>query len=194
MQIVLKEKGFYDGPVDGVFGARMRTGLIAFQRSQGFQATGQIDSQTVTALKVNVQQGTQPSATGQGGTQGARQSARHAATAASQSAARPAGRPAAFHERSVGTAACQPARHARRRSAPHERLRFRPNSNRLRRAAPPGSRAGRQNKLTVTHIGATWAPLPRGFFYCEERGLGEAAGWVVVVALAVGPLKGRGAS
>ena len=69
VQIVLKEKGFYDGPVDGVFGARMRTGLIAFQRSQGFQATGQIDSQTVTALKVNVQQGTQPSATGQGGTQ-----------------------------------------------------------------------------------------------------------------------------
>jgi len=67
VQIVLKEKGVYDGPIDGVFGPRMRTALITFQRSQGLQVTGQIDVRTVTALNVNVRQGTQPSATGQSG-------------------------------------------------------------------------------------------------------------------------------
>jgi peptidoglycan hydrolase-like protein with peptidoglycan-binding domain len=64
VQIVLKEKRLYDGPIDGVFGPRLRTAVIAFQRSQGFALTGQIDTRTVTALNVNVRQNT---TTGQGG-------------------------------------------------------------------------------------------------------------------------------
>ena len=66
VQIVLKERRLYDGPIDGVFGPRLRTAVIAFQRSQGFALTGQIDTRTVTALNVNVRQNT---TTGQGGMQ-----------------------------------------------------------------------------------------------------------------------------
>jgi peptidoglycan hydrolase-like protein with peptidoglycan-binding domain len=68
LQIVLKEKGFFDGNPDGVFGARTRQALIAFQRQQGFQATGQIDTRTVTALGISSRQqgGAQPSTSGQG--------------------------------------------------------------------------------------------------------------------------------
>ena len=68
LQIVLKEKGFFEGEPDGVFGPRTRQALIVFQRQQGFQASGQIDSQTVTALGISTRQqgGAQPSTSGQG--------------------------------------------------------------------------------------------------------------------------------
>jgi peptidoglycan hydrolase-like protein with peptidoglycan-binding domain len=75
IQIVLNEKGFNIGRPDGVLGTRTTQALIAFQRQQGFQASGRIDSQTVTALglsnKIGVQGGAQgagqSSTTGQGG-------------------------------------------------------------------------------------------------------------------------------
>ena len=68
LQIVLKEKGFFEGEPDGVFGPRTRQALIVFQRQQGFQASGRIDSQTVTALGISTRQqgGAQPSTSGQG--------------------------------------------------------------------------------------------------------------------------------
>jgi peptidoglycan hydrolase-like protein with peptidoglycan-binding domain len=68
LQIVLKEKGFFEGEPDGVLGPRTRQALIAFQREQGLQATGQIDVRTVTALGISTRQqgGAQPSTTGQG--------------------------------------------------------------------------------------------------------------------------------
>jgi peptidoglycan hydrolase-like protein with peptidoglycan-binding domain len=68
MQIVLKEKGFFRGEPDGVFGPQTRQALIVFQRQQGFQASGRIDSQTVTALGISTRQqgGAQPSTSGQG--------------------------------------------------------------------------------------------------------------------------------
>jgi peptidoglycan hydrolase-like protein with peptidoglycan-binding domain len=91
VQIALNQKGFNIGTPDGVLGARTKQALVQFQQQQGFQATGQIDTQTVTALGVSVsttgqggmqqppaaqgagQQGgqsaTQPSTTGQGGAQ-----------------------------------------------------------------------------------------------------------------------------
>ena len=44
VQIVLKEKGFYDGPSTACSARGCGQALIAFQRAQGFQATGQIDT------------------------------------------------------------------------------------------------------------------------------------------------------
>jgi hypothetical protein len=73
VQITLSQKGFNVGEPDGVLGARTREALIAFQRNQGFQASGQIDQQTMTALGVSgTQQGnqSQPSTTGQAGQPG----------------------------------------------------------------------------------------------------------------------------
>jgi hypothetical protein len=74
VQIALKEKGFYRGEPDGVLGRGTTQALISFQRQQGFQANGRIDTQTVSALgvsNVSGQQGNQngspASTTGQGG-------------------------------------------------------------------------------------------------------------------------------
>jgi len=74
VQIALKEKGFYRGEPDGVLGTQTTQALITFQRQQGFQANGRIDTQTVTALGVSNlsgqqgnQGGSQPSPTGQSG-------------------------------------------------------------------------------------------------------------------------------
>ena len=50
VQVVLKQKGFVVD-VDGVLGPRTRQAIIAFQRQQGFQATGEIDQQTSGALE-----------------------------------------------------------------------------------------------------------------------------------------------
>lgn len=46
----LWELGHNPGPVDGVFGARTRAALVAFQRDHGLQATGVLDGATFTAL------------------------------------------------------------------------------------------------------------------------------------------------
>jgi peptidoglycan hydrolase-like protein with peptidoglycan-binding domain len=51
IQQVLIDRGF-DVELDGVFGPRTRSALIAFQRREGLQATGRIDTRTVTALGV----------------------------------------------------------------------------------------------------------------------------------------------
>jgi hypothetical protein len=74
VQNALKEKGFYRGQPDGVLGPQTTEALITFQRQQGFQANGRIDTQTVTALGMSNlsgqqgnQGGTQPSTTGQNG-------------------------------------------------------------------------------------------------------------------------------
>ena len=49
-QMLLKEKGFDVGDVDGVLGPRTRRALIAFQRQQGLEPSGQIDQRTASAL------------------------------------------------------------------------------------------------------------------------------------------------
>jgi hypothetical protein len=58
LQQVLVDRGF-SVEVDGVWGPRTREALISFQRKEGLQVTGQIDTRTVTALgvqgRVNVQ-------------------------------------------------------------------------------------------------------------------------------------------
>jgi len=46
----LKDRGYYGGPVDGVMGPRTAAALRAYQRDRGLSATGQLDSQTASAL------------------------------------------------------------------------------------------------------------------------------------------------
>ncbi|HKT23971.1 MAG TPA: peptidoglycan-binding protein [Terriglobales bacterium] len=50
LQQVLIERGFYHGHVDGVFGPEMREAVISFQRKEGLEANGSIDTKTVNAL------------------------------------------------------------------------------------------------------------------------------------------------
>jgi len=50
VQTVLIREGFLRGRVTGVFDATTREALITFQRRKGFEASGRIDSRTVTAL------------------------------------------------------------------------------------------------------------------------------------------------
>ena len=57
VQIVLKEKGLYRGEPDGVLGTATTQALIAFQRREGLQANGRIDTRTVTALGVSNRSG-----------------------------------------------------------------------------------------------------------------------------------------
>jgi hypothetical protein len=55
VQGVLIERGLLSGEADGILGADTRAALITFQRQEGFQTTGSIDSRTVTALGVSNQ-------------------------------------------------------------------------------------------------------------------------------------------
>ena len=73
VQLVLIDRGF-SLEADGRLGARTRNALIQFQRREGLQATGRIDSSTVTSLGVSIRSNQQPSTTGQDG--GSQQSPR----------------------------------------------------------------------------------------------------------------------
>jgi hypothetical protein len=94
VQTALKSQGF-EVVVDGQMGPRTMAALTQFQRRQGLQATGKIDSQTVAALGVNVKgaQG-QPSTTGQNPPTGSQPSAKPptSSTPAPQPPANPTGR------------------------------------------------------------------------------------------------------
>lgn len=68
VQIVLRQKGF-DIEVDGVMGPRTRQAIIAFQRQQGLQATGEIDQRTSLALGVSRSSPGSDQTTGQGSPQ-----------------------------------------------------------------------------------------------------------------------------
>jgi len=70
VQQVLIQRGF-SVEVDGRLGPRTRQALIQFQQRQGLQATGRIDSRTVSELGVSVRSnqggdGQRPSTSGQG--------------------------------------------------------------------------------------------------------------------------------
>ncbi|MGL3110066.1 peptidoglycan-binding protein [Bradyrhizobium sp. BR 1432] len=69
VQRVLIERGLMSGQADGILGPATREALITFQRREGFQTTGSIDTRTVAALGVSNQiratQG-QSTTTGQG--------------------------------------------------------------------------------------------------------------------------------
>ena len=62
LQRLLKEKGFYQGIVDGDFGGRTQRAVRQFQRSQGLPVTGVVDHATWRALGVScAQEPTPPS-------------------------------------------------------------------------------------------------------------------------------------
>lgn len=52
VQQALKEKGYYDYTVDGIFGTRTRTAVINFQRDNGLQPDGIAGEKTLKALGV----------------------------------------------------------------------------------------------------------------------------------------------
>ena len=91
IQIVLNERGFNIGRPDGRLGRRTVEALTAFQRKQGFQATGRIDAQTASALGVsNVSGGQSGGATaGQGGASSQSGKAQQAPAQQNQGASKP---------------------------------------------------------------------------------------------------------
>ncbi|HET8543438.1 MAG TPA: peptidoglycan-binding protein, partial [Pseudolabrys sp.] len=50
IQLVLIKRGYFHGRADGVWSPTVREALITFQRKEGFEATGRIDTRTITAL------------------------------------------------------------------------------------------------------------------------------------------------
>ncbi|MBE6750371.1 MAG: spore cortex-lytic enzyme [Ruminococcaceae bacterium] len=52
IQTILKQKGYYSGNVDGIFGLATKNAVIAFQRDNGLVADGIAGSKTLTALGI----------------------------------------------------------------------------------------------------------------------------------------------
>jgi peptidoglycan hydrolase-like protein with peptidoglycan-binding domain len=52
VQEALARRGYYAGEVDGVIGPETRNAIREFQRDNGLQVTGDINSQLVQALKL----------------------------------------------------------------------------------------------------------------------------------------------
>jgi peptidoglycan hydrolase-like protein with peptidoglycan-binding domain len=63
VQQALSDKGFNAGPADGKWGSKTQSALKKFQKSEGMQASGQLDQQTLASLGVS------GSAAGGGGTE-----------------------------------------------------------------------------------------------------------------------------
>jgi peptidoglycan hydrolase-like protein with peptidoglycan-binding domain len=62
-QAALDQKGFHVGRADGVVGRDTREALSAFQRQQKLQQTGLLDDQTLRALGIGLNAGTNGAAT-----------------------------------------------------------------------------------------------------------------------------------
>lgn len=52
VQETLRNKGHYEGKVDGVFGLRTRAGIRAYQKAENLPITGQVDTRTADGLGV----------------------------------------------------------------------------------------------------------------------------------------------
>ena len=66
VQQVLVQRGFLHGRVTGVWSTETREALIAFQRKEGFEASGSIDTRTVSALGLSGKVKAQSSTSTQG--------------------------------------------------------------------------------------------------------------------------------
>ena len=66
VQLVLIQRGFLHGRATGVWGPETHEALIAFQRKEGFSATGSIDTRTVGALGLSGKVKAQESSSTQG--------------------------------------------------------------------------------------------------------------------------------
>jgi peptidoglycan hydrolase-like protein with peptidoglycan-binding domain len=51
-QSKLSERGYYQGPIDGVIGAGSRRAIRSFQAEEGLPVTGSIDSKLLRALRI----------------------------------------------------------------------------------------------------------------------------------------------
>lgn len=60
LQNLLRDRGFDPGPIDGIFGTRTRSAVIAFQRSQNLNPDGIVGVRTWTALGKNCGSGPTP--------------------------------------------------------------------------------------------------------------------------------------
>lgn len=52
VQQALKDAGFEPGPIDGILGSRTREALRNFQTANNLQATGEVNQDTLAALKL----------------------------------------------------------------------------------------------------------------------------------------------
>ncbi len=52
MQEILRDKGFYRGKVDGVFGLRTRASIRAYQKAENLTITGEVDTRTAARLGI----------------------------------------------------------------------------------------------------------------------------------------------
>lgn len=52
-QEVLKERGMYEGQVDGIMGPKTQAALREFQKKEGLRETGRLDQQTMSRLGVD---------------------------------------------------------------------------------------------------------------------------------------------
>jgi hypothetical protein len=52
MQETLRDKGYYRGKVDGIFGLRTRASVRAYQKAENLPITGQVDARTADRLGV----------------------------------------------------------------------------------------------------------------------------------------------
>ncbi|MCS6804783.1 MAG: peptidoglycan-binding domain-containing protein [Acidobacteriota bacterium] len=64
VQQALKDRGYYDGAVDGIMGVRTRRAIQAFQQEKGLSATGRIDEQTLKKLGIPLKEETTRSGAG----------------------------------------------------------------------------------------------------------------------------------
>src|ERR1700731_261088 len=69
VQQALDQKGFKSGQPDGVLGPETKNAIKEFQQKQGWNATGELDNQTLSALGVSTNgqnaTGQRPSTTGE---------------------------------------------------------------------------------------------------------------------------------
>jgi peptidoglycan hydrolase-like protein with peptidoglycan-binding domain len=69
VQQALDQKGFKSGQADGVLGPETKNAIKEFQQKQGWNATGELDNQTLSALGVSTNgqnaTGQRPSTTGE---------------------------------------------------------------------------------------------------------------------------------
>lgn len=55
IQTVLKQKGYYSGNIDGIFGVNTKNAVINFQKDTGLKADGIVGEKTLAALGINRQ-------------------------------------------------------------------------------------------------------------------------------------------
>jgi len=125
LQQTLIERGVLRGRVTGRFDDRTRQALIVFQRRQGFEASGRIDTRTVTALglsgRINAQgQSSSTTQQGQSGSQSGQSNTTGQAPAGQQSTTGQSNQPAQNQSSGQGQTGTPSAQQDKRGQAPSQ--------------------------------------------------------------------------